>query len=109
VAGGVNNDAPGKGALIGGGAGGVGALIAVIATRGPEAELSRGTMMDVVFDRPLLLDATYLPANAGPGVDPQPRYATVAPHDARLRRRDDRRNPSTSPLFLPFLFLPLLR
>jgi hypothetical protein len=109
VAGAVSNDAPGRGALIGGGAGGVGALIAVLATRGPEAELPRGTTMDVVFDRPLILDASYVPANAGPGIDPQPRYAAAAQHDARLRRRDEQRRHSGAPLLLPFLFLPLLR
>ena len=109
VAGGVSNGAPGRGALIGGGAGGLGALIAVLATRGPEAELPRGTMMDVVFDRPLILDAAYLPANGGPGIDPQPRYAAAAQQDARLRRRDEHKRHSGAPLLLPFLFLPLLR
>ena len=34
-----------------------------------------GTTMDVVFDRPLILDAALLPTAGGPGVDPQPRYA----------------------------------
>ena len=108
VAGAVNNDAPGKGALIGGGTGGIGALIAVLATRGPEAELPRGTMMDVVFDRPLILDAAYVPANAGPGIDPQPRFAAM-PQDARLRHREPRQRHAGSPMLLPFLFLPLLR
>jgi type IV secretion system protein VirB10 len=108
VAGAASNGAPGRGALIGGGAGGLGALIAVLATRGPEAELPRGTMMDVVFDRPLILDAAYLPANAGPGIDPQPRYAVVT-QDARARQRDERKRHSAPPLLLPFLFLPLLR
>jgi hypothetical protein len=108
VAGGVINDAPGRGALIGGGVGGVGALIAVLATRGPEAELPRGTIVDVVFDRPLILDAAYLPTNAGPGIDPQTRYPAVV-QDARLHQREERRRHSASPLLLPFLFLPLLR
>lgn len=108
VAGGVINDAPGKGALIGGGVGTLGALIAVLATRGPEAELPRGTLVDVVFDRPLLLDATYLPANAGPGIDPQPHYPAVT-QEARARRRNARDGRSPSSLFLPFLLLPLLR
>ncbi len=38
--------------------------------RGPEAELPRGTAMDVTFDRPLILDVAYLPASVGPGLDP---------------------------------------
>jgi len=109
VAGAVSNDAPGKGALIGGGTGGIGALIAVLATRGPEAELPRGTMMDVVFDRPLILDAAYLPANAGPGIDPQPRYATMQQQDARPGRWEARQRHPGSPMLPPFLFLPLLR
>lgn len=95
VAGAVNTDAPGKGALIGGGVGGIGALIAVLATR--------GTTMDVVLDRPLLLDAAYLPAaGAGPGIDPQPRYVPV-----QTQSRERRREPL--PRMLPLLFLPLLR
>jgi type IV secretion system protein VirB10 len=107
IAGGVTDDAPGRGALIGGGVGGIGALIAVLATRGPEAELPRGTILDVVFDRPLILDASYLPANAGPGIDPQPRYPVVA-QDARARQRDRRRQPGSS-MLLPLLLFPLLR
>ena len=108
IAGGVINDAPGRGALIGGGVGGIGALIAVLATRGPEAELPRGTILDVVFDRPLILDAAYLPANAGPGVDPQPRYAAPQ-QDARARQREERRRHSGSSMLLPLLLFPLLR
>ena len=106
VAGGVINDAPGKGSLIGGGAGGLAGLIAVFATRGPEDELLRGTVMDVVFDRPLILDAAYLPADAGPGIDPQPHYPVVSQD---TRRRDDRNRHTGSSVFLPFLLLSLLR
>src|SRR5712664_377239 len=74
----IANDAPGRGALIGGGAAGIGTLIAILATRGPEAELPRGTAMDVTFDRPLVLDAAFLPANGGAGVDPLARLAPPA-------------------------------
>lgn len=83
LAGGIVNDAPGPGALIGGGAAEIGALIAILATRGPEAELPRGTAIDVIFDRPLILDAAYLPANAGAGLDP---LARIAPPAADKRR-----------------------
>ncbi len=83
LAGGIVNDAPGPGALIGGGAAGIGALIAILATRGPEAELPRGTAIDVTFDRPLVLDAACLPANAGAGLDP---LARIAPPAADKRR-----------------------
>ena len=78
LAGGIANGAPGRGALIGGGAGGIGSLIAILATRGPEAELPRGTALDVTFDRPLILDAAYLPSNGGPGSDPLARIAPPA-------------------------------
>jgi hypothetical protein len=70
ITGGIVNDAPGRGALIGGGIAGAGALIAILATRGPEAELPRGTAMDVTFDRPLILDAALLSGNGGAGQDP---------------------------------------
>jgi hypothetical protein len=78
LAGRIANDVPGRGALIGGGAAGIGALIVILATRGPEAELPRGTAMDVTFDRPLILDAAYLLANAGAGSDPLTRVAPPA-------------------------------
>ena len=79
--------APGRGALIGGGGAGIAALIAILATRGPEAELPRGTMMDVVFDRPLILDAAYLSGNGQAGVDPLQRNAPV-PVDARQEQKE---------------------
>ena len=85
LAGAATNGAPGRGALIGSGAGGLAALIAVLATRGPEAELQRGTTLDVVFDRPLILDAAYLPANSGAGNDPKKAFAQPA--------ADSRQNP----------------
>jgi type IV secretion system protein VirB10 len=78
LAGGIANDAPGRGALIGGGAAGIGALIAILATRGTEAELPRGTAMDVTFDRPLILDAAYLSSNGGAGSDPLARMPPPA-------------------------------
>lgn len=78
LAGGITNDAPGRGALIGGGAAGIGALIAVLATRGPEAELPRGTAMDVTFDRPLILDTSFLPVAGDTGVDPLAHGASPA-------------------------------
>ncbi|HKV27907.1 MAG TPA: hypothetical protein VJN90_06505 [Candidatus Acidoferrales bacterium] len=44
-----------KGAGIGAGAGAAAGLLAVLLTRGPEAELPRGTTLDVVMNRPLYL------------------------------------------------------
>ena len=50
----------GKGAGIGAGIGGVAGLAAVLLTRGPEAELPRGSTMDVVFERALMLDGSQI-------------------------------------------------
>ena len=47
----------GKGAGIGAGAGGIVGLAAVLLSRGPEAQLSRGSSMDLVLERDLQLDA----------------------------------------------------
>lgn len=45
------------GAGIGAGVGAAVGLAAILLTRGPEAELPRGTTMDAVLDRPLYFDA----------------------------------------------------
>ena len=45
----------GNGALVGGGIGAAAGLAAVLFTRGPDAELPRGTSLDVSLDRPLYL------------------------------------------------------
>lgn len=50
----------GKGAGIGAGIGGLAGLAAVLLTRGPEAELPRGSTMDVVFERQLTLDGSQI-------------------------------------------------
>jgi hypothetical protein len=102
LAGAINSGAPGRGALIGSGAAGVGALIAILATRGPEAELPRGTMMDVVFDRPLILDATMLPAGAGAGADPQHRNV-LQPVETRPDEREQQRRRMRQSLLRSFL------
>jgi hypothetical protein len=47
----------GEGAGIGAGVGAAAGLVAVLLTRGPDAELPRGTTVDVVLNRPVLLDA----------------------------------------------------
>jgi hypothetical protein len=46
-----------RGAGIGAGIGAVAGLAEVLLTRGPEAELPRGTTLDAVLDRPIFLDA----------------------------------------------------
>lgn len=71
LAGAVASGAPVRGALIGGGVGAATGLMAILLTRGPEAELPRGTMLDVVFDHALVLDPEHLPAN-DPGKLSQP-------------------------------------
>lgn len=47
----------GKGAGIGAGVGAAAGLIAVLLTRGPDAELPRGSTVEAVLDRPMFLDA----------------------------------------------------
>src|SRR3989449_7503897 len=49
-----------KGAGIGAGIGAAAGLAAVLLTRGPEAELPRGSTMDVVFERELSLDGSQI-------------------------------------------------
>lgn len=49
-----------KGAGIGAGIGGIAGLAAVLLTRGPEAQLPRGTTLDIVLERELSLDSGYL-------------------------------------------------
>jgi hypothetical protein len=47
----------GKGAGIGAGIGAAAGLAAVLFSRGPEAEMPRGTTLEAVLDRPIFLDA----------------------------------------------------
>ena len=50
----------GKGAGIGAGVGGLIGLGSVLLTRGPDAELPRGSTMDIVIERDLTLDSSYI-------------------------------------------------
>ena len=50
----------GKGAGIGAAVGGLVGLGAVLLTRGPDAQLPRGTTLDIVLERELSLDASYV-------------------------------------------------
>lgn len=49
-----------KGAGIGAGVGGLIGLGAILLTRGPEAQLPRGTTMDIVLERELAMDSGYV-------------------------------------------------
>jgi hypothetical protein len=55
-----------KGAGIGAGVGAAGGLMTVLLSRGPEAELPRGSTIDAVLNRPLVLDTSKVQFN-GPG------------------------------------------
>ena len=50
----------GKGAGIGAGIGGLAGLAAILLTRGPEAQIPRGSTLDIVIERDLTLDSSYL-------------------------------------------------
>jgi hypothetical protein len=50
----------GKGAGIGAGIGGVAGLAAILLSRGPDAQLPRGSSMDLVLERDLQLDANQI-------------------------------------------------
>jgi hypothetical protein len=50
----------GKGAGLGAGIGGLVGLGAILLTRGPEAQLPRGTTLDIVLERELALDSSYV-------------------------------------------------
>ncbi|MBS1840511.1 MAG: hypothetical protein JSS69_15320 [Acidobacteria bacterium] len=50
----------GKGAGIGAGIGGLAGLAAVLLTRGPEAQIPRGSTLDIVLEKDLALDTGYL-------------------------------------------------
>jgi len=78
-----------KGPMIGLGVGAAAGLIAVLATRGPDAVLPRGSSVEMVLDRPLIYDAGELDFSGapprGPAVTqappavPQPNRWTKAP------------------------------
>jgi hypothetical protein len=99
LAGTLANGAVGTGALIGGGAGAAAAIIAILATRGPEAQLPRNTTLDVVFNRPLVLDAALVPADEPTRLPPSPSNRELNP----AAERDDHHVRSPLQLLLPFL------
>ncbi len=100
LAGAVNSGAPGRGAAIGGGAGLLAGLAVVLLTRGPEAELRRGTTLDVVFDRPLVLDVALLPPS-DVGQHSPPPIPTASESDSRRKNRTH--HPPLLPPLIPFL------
>jgi hypothetical protein len=94
--------APARGALIGGGVGAAAGLIAILLTRGPEAELPLGTMMEIVFDHTLVLAVDHLPAN-DPGKLSQPLVPANSQQQSSGRDRSARRSLPGFPFpFLPF-------
>jgi len=82
---------------IGHGAGAAAGLLAVLLTRGPEAELPRGTTLDVVLDHALLLDANHLPPN-DPGKLSQPLPPASNHQESHRRDRAPRRIPPGFPV-----------
>ena len=74
----------GSGTLIGSAAGVVGGLAAVLFTRGPEAELSKGSTVEMILDRPLTFAADEVnftstaPGHYADGPGPQPGHNSVS-------------------------------
>jgi hypothetical protein len=99
LAGTLANGAAGTGALVGGGAGAAAAIVAILATRGPEAQLPRGTTLDVVFNGPLVLDAALLPTNESGHLPSSPSTRELYPP----AEREDHRLRSPLQFLLPFL------
>ena len=75
----------GKGAGIGAGIGGLAGLAAVLLTRGPEAQIPRGSTLDIVLERDLTLDSSYL------DFDGVGRQVHVSRSAARRDRDEQRR------------------
>ncbi len=69
----------GKGAGIGAGAGALAGLAAVLLTRGPEAELPRGSTLDIILERSLTLDAAKVQFNSLGQMSPVPSATTRPP------------------------------
>jgi hypothetical protein len=69
----------GKAAGLGGGIGALAGLAAVLLTRGPEAELPRGTSLDIVLERGVTLDADKLPFTSLGQMSPMPAATPPRP------------------------------
>lgn len=78
----------GRGAGIGAGAGALAGLGAVLLTRGPDAELPRGSTLEAVIDRPIYLDAD--------------KVQFTSPGQASTLPGPPNRETSRSPLPIPF-------
>jgi len=79
----------GSGTLIGSAAGVVGGLAAVLFTRGPDAELSKGSTVEMVLDRPLTFAADEVnftstaPGHYADGPGPEPHHNASSPIPGR--------------------------
>jgi type IV secretion system protein VirB10 len=75
-----------KGVAIGTGAGAAAGIAAVLLTRGPDVRLAPGTSVEVVLQRPIVLDKEKIPANAQPQTSPT--NIRVEGSDTKPRRSD---------------------
>lgn len=80
----------GRGVAIGGGVGAAAGLAAVLLTRGPEAQLPRGSSIDVVLERSLVLDGGMLHFNEN---SLEPRRESPAPRQQPSNTLERRRLP----------------
>lgn len=77
----------GRGAGIGTGAGAAAGLAAILLTRGREVELPRGSTLDVVLNRPLMLEASMVQFDSAGRASSLPAPAPAARSDRANRRR----------------------
>jgi hypothetical protein len=78
----------GEGAAIGAGAGAAAGLTAVLLTRGPDAVLERGSMVEMILNRDLQLNEDEIPTDAGgsgaPRVAPSPHAPATHPAQPKV-------------------------
>ncbi|MDD5544301.1 MAG: hypothetical protein PHX83_14115 [Acidobacteriia bacterium] len=96
---GISSGHSGMGTAIGAGAGALAGLIGILATRGNEVELYRGTEVDMMLDRDLIFDESELTSDAGrPSITDRYNQPTSSGERKRNRPNRDYRDPLGHPI-----------